>query len=165
MSNVTIREIIALCAAEFGVTPDDIRENFGGKQFRREFTLKQLAARDVAIYLIRRHTEWSWRKCAPLFGIVGNDAWSYAPERIRSNIAASALFGSRIDALEDRIDAIHERRMAELSHAEQMRAVPTSDFGKARDDQRGRGEHGGAKIYAFPLLPKSDGNASGEIRR
>lgn len=108
MSNVTPREIIDLAAAEFGVLVVEMVGRWGGRDAEAASTL----ARNVAVYLIRRHTRAGPATIARLFALPSDarriaELAEDATRRMRQ-----PEFLARVARIEDRIDALHEAHLA-----------------------------------------------------
>ena len=110
MSNVTPREIIDLVAEEFGVLVIEMIGRWAGQNSAGSAGLQ---ARDTAVYLIRRHTRTGPTEIGRLLAIPsarGPIIAGLADNTLRAMRQPDMLF--RIRRIEDRIDALHEARIA-----------------------------------------------------
>ena len=118
MSNIAVLEIYELTAAAFGITVQDISRHYRGRH-RRGLPLG-LVARMVAVDLCSRHTEATFPEIARAIGWNSRTAGT----RFRALIAGlpDLMFGDftvriAVEAIEERIDDIHEARCAAAEQA------------------------------------------------
>lgn len=110
MSNVTIQEIADLAAVEFGVSVEQMCSQFrtNGRSPQRPHAL---IARNVSIWIIRRHTEVSLTGIGQFFGIATHETLHRAVDYVESRRGLDRAFADRVESIERCIDDIHEMRM------------------------------------------------------
>lgn len=114
MSNVSLDEILVLCAQEFNVSPDDIGRAMQTSSYSPNRVPPLIDARAAYLYLSRRHTTCTWRQ---IFHVMRNgsdkvskwlvDSLPKFEQRLKSN----ATLAGHMDRIEDEIDDIHESRL------------------------------------------------------
>ena len=111
MSNVTPDEIVDLTCRAFGLLSLELKGRWSGN-WQGKNRPSAMTAREVAVYLIRRHTRDSNAQILARFALSTNN-----PARVREleGNARIALRGDRdlagiVAGIEDRIDELHELR-------------------------------------------------------
>ena len=115
MSNVTAREIMNLAAEEFGVLVVEMIGRWCGTKGREEAS--STLARNTAVYLIRRHTRSGPAEIARLLGLPPDAARIARMAADTTKRMRTPDFLPRVARIEDRIDALHEGRVARMLEA------------------------------------------------
>jgi hypothetical protein len=113
MSNVAPCEIMVITAKAFGLLPLGFRGQFFGN-WKAKHRPMPLRARQVAVYLMLRHTQATKTEIAALFGLSPGNASLRAQEQadhIASEIKTDPDLKDLVNEIEDRIDALHEERI------------------------------------------------------
>lgn len=114
MSNVTIEEIAGLTAAEFNVAVADMQARFhvGGRNPERP---PALVARNIAMWLARRHTQMTYKRIGAFFGIGRAESVREYALAAGSWRKVNLNIREAVERIERNIDDIHEARLeAEL---------------------------------------------------
>jgi len=112
MSNVAPCEVMCMTAKAFGLLPLTFRGQFLGN-WKSRHRPKPLRARQVAVYLILRHTQATNAEIAGLFGHSLNNAKMRTKEQadlIAEEIKTNDALAAIVDGIEDEIDALHDDR-------------------------------------------------------
>lgn len=111
MSDVTLNEVIDLVADGFSIP----RHAFRAKGPFHHLSWEQLA-KHCATTLARKHTQASWKAIATALctAVGGRDgkASKAACERFERDVERYEVLRRIVDSIEDRIDEIHEKRVA-----------------------------------------------------
>lgn len=120
MSNVTAREIMDLTAETCGVLVIEMTGRGWSGCRRGEDAPRGLRARQIAAYLIRRHTRASCAEVMRLFALDAGNAHRGVTEMTAActrRIASEPGVRELVDRIEDKIDALHESRVARMLEA------------------------------------------------
>lgn len=110
MSNVSPEEVFRLVAEAFHIPPHWLC----ARRRAPEFRLVPPAARDVAVYLMRRHTRITLAQAGHLMGCLHSGATTQAREYVLAAefwLKQCPELEQIVDRVEDAIEALHEARL------------------------------------------------------
>lgn len=110
MSNVTLYEIAEACCAEFGIELVQLRSRRSNGAPRRSVVV---TARQVFISLAVRHTRTSFKAIYGFAGLASRDYGYKLRVALEEKLAHDDALAEQIERIEQRIDALHEARLAE----------------------------------------------------
>lgn len=116
MSDVTPAEIVDMVMHKYRVTKSDMRHPFGeGSRNHNVFIRPGYAARVCCMYLIQRHTRAKAHEICESIGTRRQDirAITNCVSRFTSFCDGHEYATNMVEAVEDEIDRIHERRCDE----------------------------------------------------
>ncbi|HXF55653.1 MAG TPA: helix-turn-helix domain-containing protein [Hyphomicrobiaceae bacterium] len=111
MSRIEPQEIIDFCAEMYGVSLEELRTQHGRVRAEPGNMRPVGECRAVAVYLIRRHTMATLREIAALLGQSDRTWVRVMGEKIEHLRRHGGELANRIEAIERRIDDVHEGRM------------------------------------------------------
>jgi hypothetical protein len=111
MSNITPSEIITITAAAFGVDSNRMCDRYRGNT---TYNRVMIRARLISGYMIVRHTLLSWRDVADLFAFERKQGhiMDKRLSALLDTLPRDKELNSIIAAIEDKIDEVHECRVA-----------------------------------------------------
>lgn len=128
MSNVDPAEIVCLTAKAFGLLPTAFRGRFCGK-WSSLSRPHPLVARQVAVYLIKRHTLTRDGDICALLGLLGRpERYKLAEQAkvIERDLQLDERLRRLVSEIEDCIDALHDERSRDFGKP------PKPPFGEIR---------------------------------